>query len=43
MMDGMGATILGHNMFGPIRREWDSSDWEEWWGDEPPTTDRFLS
>jgi dihydrofolate reductase len=36
MMDGMGATIMGRNMFGPIRGEWDGSDWKGWWGDEPP-------
>ena len=22
MMDGMGATIMGRNMFGPVRGEW---------------------
>ena len=38
MMDGMGATIMGRNMFGPIRGEWDDSDWKGWWGDVPPTT-----
>lgn len=36
MMDGMGATIMGRNMFGPVRGEWDGSDWQGWWGDEPP-------
>ena len=36
MMDGMGATIMGRNMFGPIRGEWGDSDWRGWWGDEPP-------
>jgi dihydrofolate reductase len=36
MMDGMGATIMGRNMFGPIRGEWNDSDWRGWWGDEPP-------
>lgn len=35
MLDGMKATIMGRNMFGPIRGEWDS-DWQGWWGDEPP-------
>ncbi|MDT5011040.1 MAG: hypothetical protein QOH57_2657 [Mycobacterium sp.] len=35
MMDGMGATIMGRNMFGPIRGEWDT-DWRGWWGDVPP-------
>jgi dihydrofolate reductase len=36
MLDNMGATIMGRNMFGPIRGEWGSSDWTGWWGDEPP-------
>jgi dihydrofolate reductase len=36
MMDGMGATIMGRNMFGPVRGPWANSDWRGWWGDEPP-------
>src|SRR5262245_60370444 len=36
MMDGMGVTIMGRNMFGPIRGDWGDSDWTGWWGDEPP-------
>jgi dihydrofolate reductase len=31
----MGAYVMGRNMFGPIRGEWDS-EWRGWWGDEPP-------
>src|SRR6266540_1272655 len=30
-----GAFVMGRNMFGPIRGEWDLS-WTGWWGDEPP-------
>jgi dihydrofolate reductase len=30
-----GAYIMGRNMFGPIRGEWDL-DWTGWWGPEPP-------
>jgi len=30
-----GATIMGRNMFGPVRGEWDR-DWRGWWGDDPP-------
>ena len=30
-----GATVMGRNMFGPVRGEWDR-DWRGWWGDEPP-------
>jgi dihydrofolate reductase len=36
MLDGMGATIMGRNMFGPIRGQWGDSDWRGWWGDIPP-------
>jgi dihydrofolate reductase len=31
----MGAYVMGRNMYGPIRGEWDS-DWRGWWGDDPP-------
>jgi dihydrofolate reductase len=34
--EGIGATIMGRNMFGPIRGEWGSEDWTGWWGDDPP-------
>ncbi|HEY6498554.1 MAG TPA: dihydrofolate reductase family protein [Streptosporangiaceae bacterium] len=30
-----GAYVMGRNMFGPIRGEWDG-DWRGWWGEEPP-------
>jgi dihydrofolate reductase len=33
---GVGATIMGRNMFGPIRGPWGESDWAGWWGEEPP-------
>ncbi|OLF15449.1 dihydrofolate reductase family protein [Actinophytocola xanthii] len=29
------AFIMGRNMFGPVRGEWDR-DWSGWWGDNPP-------
>jgi dihydrofolate reductase len=29
------AFIMGRNMFGPVRGEWDR-DWTGWWGDNPP-------
>jgi dihydrofolate reductase len=32
----IGATVMGRNMFGPVRGEWGGSDWKGWWGDEPP-------
>ncbi len=34
--DGFGATIMGRNMFGPIRGEWGDEEWKGWWGDNPP-------
>jgi dihydrofolate reductase len=33
---GIGATIMGRNMFGPIRGPWGDEDWKGWWGDTPP-------
>ena len=33
---GVGATIMGRNMFGPIRGPWGTSEWTGWWGEEPP-------
>ena len=33
---GIGATIMGRNMFGPIRGPWSSDPWTGWWGDNPP-------
>ncbi len=33
---GIGAYILGRNMFGPIRGPWLNEDWKGWWGDNPP-------
>jgi dihydrofolate reductase len=33
---GVGAWILGRNMFGPIRGPWPDESWKGWWGDESP-------
>jgi dihydrofolate reductase len=35
IMKDRGAYVMGRNMFGPIRGEWDG-DWRGWWGEEPP-------
>ena len=35
-MEGLGAWILGRNMFGPVRGPWPDDSWKGWWGDEPP-------
>jgi dihydrofolate reductase len=32
----IGATVMGRNMFGPIRGTWPDDSWTGWWGDEPP-------
>jgi dihydrofolate reductase len=33
--EGIGAWILGRNMFGPVRGPWPDDSWKGWWGDEP--------
>ena len=35
LMRPRGAYVMGRNMFGPVRDEWDE-DWRGWWGPEPP-------
>ena len=34
--EGLGAWILGRNMFGPIRGAWPDEAWRGWWGPNPP-------
>jgi len=34
--EGIGAWILGRNMFGPVRGPWPDDEWKGWWGEEPP-------
>lgn len=36
--EGIGAYILGRNMFGPVRGDWNNwpEEWKGWWGNEPP-------
>ncbi|MHB1468663.1 MAG: dihydrofolate reductase family protein [Solirubrobacteraceae bacterium] len=31
-----GATIMGRNMFGPVRGPWPDESWRGWWGESPP-------
>jgi dihydrofolate reductase len=33
---GLGAWILGRNMFGPVRGPWPDGEWKGWWGPSPP-------
>lgn len=35
LVDGVGAYIMGRNMFDAGRGEWDL-DWQGWWGEDPP-------
>ena len=35
-MAGVGAWIMGRNMFGPIRGPWPDESWRGWWGKNPP-------
>ncbi len=34
--EGVGAWIMGRNMFGPIRGPWPDDAWRGWWGANPP-------
>ena len=34
--EGIGAWIMGRNMFGPIRGPWPDESWRGWWGETPP-------
>jgi dihydrofolate reductase len=40
LMAPRGAYVMGRNMYGPVRGEWDDAEggemWRGWWGDEPP-------
>jgi dihydrofolate reductase len=33
---GVGAWIMGRNMFGPVRGPWPDDNWRGWWGKNPP-------
>lgn len=33
---GVGAYIMGRNMFGPVRGPWRDDTWRGWWGKNPP-------
>lgn len=35
-MEGLGAWILGRNMFAPSRGPWPDDQWRGWWGENPP-------
>ncbi len=34
--EGIGAWVMGRNMFGPIRGPWPDDAWRGWWGANPP-------
>ena len=34
---GIGAFVMGRNMFGPVRGPWEEDGgWNGWWGENPP-------
>ena len=35
LFQNVGAYIMGRNMFGPGRGQWDEG-WRGWWGEDPP-------
>lgn len=35
-IEGIGATIMGRNMFSPTRGTRDDDSWTGWWGPNPP-------
>jgi dihydrofolate reductase len=35
-MEGIGAWIMGRNMFAPSRGPWPDDAWRGWWGRNPP-------
>jgi dihydrofolate reductase len=41
-LDGVGATIMGRNMFGPQRGPWKDDSWTGWWGPNPPYHNRVF-
>lgn len=34
--EGVGAWVMGRNMFAPSRGAWPDDGWRGWWGEEPP-------
>jgi dihydrofolate reductase len=34
--ESVGAWVLGRNMFGPVRGDWEGDAWKGWWGANPP-------
>ena len=34
--EGVGASIMGRNMFSPLRGPWADEEWKGWWGGNPP-------
>ena len=35
-LEGVGATVMGRNMFGGGPGEWPEPAWNGWWGEDPP-------
>jgi len=41
-LEGMRATIMGRNMFGPVRGPWPDDELRGWWGDDRAVPPRRL-
>ena len=39
---GIGATIMGRNIFGQLRGPWGDERWMGWWGEDPPFHKRLF-
>lgn len=39
---GIGATVMGRNMFGGQPGGWGDGSWRGWWGDDPPFHHRVF-
>ena len=38
--EGVGASIMGRNMFSPLRGPWADEDWKGWWSTTLPSSTR---
>ena len=36
LVENIGATVMGRNMFGGGEGLWGDDPWNGWWGDDPP-------
>ncbi len=43
MREGVGATLMGRNMFGGGPGPWGEDPWQGWWGEEPAAGDKDVA